>query len=207
MAAEQPHSLSIAARTLVRALLWLALSAWLGGLIFFGAVVAPVAFGTVMPMLPDPAFGVHVAGTLVRTSLLALHWIGLVAGALMIFLLAVEAALRWTRRSIALPVAVLAAMLALTALLQFSILPRMETLRQQNSAAIDALPGTLTPDAAENPARAEFDQLHHRSTQLEGGVLLGGLVLLVLLSRPEPAANSGRDDKSIHQHESTHESF
>ena len=43
MAAEQPHSLSIAARTLVRALLWLALSAWLGGLIFFGAVVAPVA--------------------------------------------------------------------------------------------------------------------------------------------------------------------
>jgi hypothetical protein len=176
------------ARTLVRALLLLALSAWLGGLLFFGAVVAPVAFGTVMPMLPDPALGVHVAGTMVRGSLLALHWIGLVAGALMIFLLAVEAALQWRRRSITPPVAVLVAMLALTACLQFSVLPRMEVLRQQNSAAIDALPGTLTPQAAEEPARVEFNRLHQCSTQLEGAVLLGGLALLVLLARPEPTA-------------------
>lgn len=176
------------ARTLVRALLLLALCVWLGGLVFFGAVVAPVAFGTVMPMLPDPAFGVHVAGTLVRSSLLALHWIGLVSGALMIFLLAVEAALQWRRRSIAPPVAVLAVMLALTAFLQFSILPRMETLRQQYSAAIDALPGQVTPQIAEDPARVEFNRLHSRSTQLEESVLLGGLVLLVLLSRPESEA-------------------
>ena len=188
MAAEQNHSLSIAARTLVRALLGLALSAWLGGLIFFGAVVAPVAFGTVMPMLPDPAFGVHVAGTLVRTSLLALHWIGLIAGAVIIFLLAVEAALRWRRRSIAPAVVVLAAMLALTGFLQFSILPRMDTLRQQNSTAIDALPGTLTPEQATDPARVEFNRLHQSSTHLEGIVLFGALVLLVLLSRPEPEA-------------------
>ena len=176
------------ARTLVHALLLLALCVWLGGLVFCGAVVAPVAFGTVMLMLPDPAFGVHVAGTLVRSSLLALHWIGLVSGALMIFLLAVEAALQWRRRSIAPLVAVLAIMLALTAFLQFSILPRMETLRQQYSAAIDALPGQVTPQIAEDPARVEFNRLHSRSTQLEEFVLLGGLVLLVLLSRPEPEA-------------------
>ena len=179
---------TLIARTAARSLLLLCLAVWLGGLIFFGAVVAPVAFGTVMPMLPDPAFGVHVAGTMVRHSLLALHWMGLIAGALMVFLLAVEAAMQWTRRSIALPVAVLAAMLALTAFSQFSVIPRMEALRVQAGAAIDVLPGTLTPDGAENPARVEFNRLHHLSTQLEGGVLIGGLVLTVLLARPEPDA-------------------
>ncbi len=170
------------ARTVVRSLVLLCLAVWLGGLIFFGAVVAPVAFGTVMPMLSDPAFGVHVAGTMVRCSLLALHWMGLIAGAIMIFLVAVEWTMRWTRRSIVSSLVVLAAMLALTAFSQFSILPRMETLRQQAGSAID----NLAPDGAGNPARAEFNRLHHLSTQLEGGVLLGGLVLTVLLARPEP---------------------
>ena len=175
---------TIIARTLLRSLLLLSLVVWLGGLIFFGAVVAPVAFGTVMPMFSDPAFGVHVAGTMVRSSLLALHWMGLIAGAIMIFLVAVEWTMRWTRRSIAPSLVVLAAMLALTAYSQFSILPRMETLRQQAGRAID----NLAPDGADNPAREEFNRLHHLSTQLEGGVLLGGLVLTVLLARPEPDA-------------------
>lgn len=170
------------ARTLARTLLLLCLVVWLGGLVFFGAVVAPVAFGTLMPMFPDPAFGVHVAGTMVRHSLLALHWMGLVAGAIMIFLFAVEWTMQWTRRSVVPYLAVLGAMLALTAFLQFSILPRMETLRQQAGNAID----NLAPDSADNPARAEFNRLHHLSTQLEGGVLIGGLALTVLLARPEP---------------------
>ncbi len=175
------------ARTVARSLLLFCLAVWLGGLIFFGAVVAPVAFGTVMPMLPDPAFGVHVAGTMVRHSLLALHWMGLVAGAVMIFLFAVEWTMQWTRRSIAPCLAVLGAMLALTAFSQFSIMPRMEMLRLQAGSAID----NLAPDRADNPARAEFNRLHHLSTQLEGGVLIGGLVLTVLLARPEPESESG----------------
>lgn len=189
----QPHGLPIAptlpiAQTLVRSLLLLCLVVWLGGLVFFGAVVAPVAFGTLMPMFSDPAFGVHVAGTMVRNSLLALHWMGLVAGAAMIFLLAVESSMRWTRRSIRPSFAVLAFMLALTAFSQFSILPRMEVLRSQHGTEID----NLTPEGAGNPARVEFNRLHHLSTQLEGGVLLGGLALTVLLARPEPNPESER---------------
>ena len=166
-------------RTIVRALLLLCLIVWLGGLLFFGAVVAPVAFGTLMPMVSDPALGLHVAGTMVRNSLLQLHWMGLIAGAAMIFFCAVERVMQWTRRSVAPHIIVLAAMMVLTAFSQFSVIPRMETLRVQAGTVIDA------PNS-DNPARVEFNRLHHLSTQLEGGVLIGGLVLLVLLARPEP---------------------
>ena len=65
-------------RTLLRSLILLALVVWVGGMLFFGAVLAPVVFGSVMPMVPDPALGLHVAGTMVRISLLRLHDIGLV---------------------------------------------------------------------------------------------------------------------------------
>lgn len=166
-------------RTAIRAIVLLSLVVWLGGLLFFIAVVAPVAFGTLMPMFPDPAFGVHVAGTMVRGSLLQLHWMGLIAGAIMIFLIAIERGMQWTRRSVVPYVVVLGAMLALTAFSQFSIIPRMETLRVQAGSAIDNPSST-------NPARVEFNRLHNLSTQLEGGVLIGGLVLTVLLARPEP---------------------
>ncbi|HEX4022939.1 MAG TPA: DUF4149 domain-containing protein [Acidobacteriaceae bacterium] len=166
-------------RTAVRALLLFCLVVWLGGLLFFGAVVAPVAFGILMPMIPDPAFGLHVAGTMVRNSLLQLHWMGLIAGAAMIFLCAVERGMQWTRRSVVPYFVVLGVMLALTAFSQFSIIPRMETLRLQAGSAIDN-------PTSDNPARVEFNRLHNISTQLEGGVLVGGLVLVVLLARPEP---------------------
>ncbi|HUZ05401.1 MAG TPA: hypothetical protein VMU62_08580, partial [Acidobacteriaceae bacterium] len=92
---------------------------------------------------------------------------------------AVERVMQWTRRSVAPHIIVLAAMMVLTAFSQFSVIPRMETLRVQAGTVIDA------PNS-DNPARVEFNRLHHLSTQLEGGVLIGGLVLLVLLARPEP---------------------
>ena len=167
-------------RTAVRAILLLCLVVWLGGLLFFVVVVAPVAFGTLMPMFPDPTFGVHVAGTMVRSSLLQLHWMGLIAGAIMIFLCSVERGMQWTRRSVVPYLVVLCVMLALTAFSQFSIIPRMEILRLQAGSAIDN-------PVSENPARVEFNRLHNLSTQLEGGVLIGGLVLTALLARPEPA--------------------
>ena len=166
-------------RTVVRSLVLLCLVVWLGGLIFFVAVVAPVAFGSLMPMFPDPAFGVHVAGTMVRHSLLALHWMGLITGLVMIFLFALERALRWTRRSMGPSLVLLCGMLLLTAYSQFSVIPRMEVLRAQAGAAIDQ-------QNSDNPSRAQFNRLHQLSTQLEGGVLLGGLALMVLLARPEP---------------------
>ncbi len=167
-------------QTLIRSLILLALAVWVGGLLYFGAVVAPVAFGTIMPMMSDPAVGLHVAGTMVRTSLLRLHDIGLVCGLVLLLLIILEKTLRLTRRSIAPQLVLLAMMLALTAYSQFSIIPRMEALRLAAGPAMDN-------PAATNPDKEQFNRLHGTSTNMEGAVLLGGLVLIVLYARPEQA--------------------
>ncbi len=169
-------------RTLVRSLILLGLVVWVGGLLFFGAVVAPVAFGSLMPMFSDAATGLHVAGTMVRDSLLHLHDIGLVCGVVLLLLCIVERLARMTHRSIAPQLVLLAVMLGLTAYSQFSIIPRMDTLRLQAGPAMD------NPEAS-NAAKVDFNRLHHLSTNLEGIVLLCGLGLIVLYARPELAAN------------------
>lgn len=168
-------------KTFVRSLILLCLVVWVGGLLFFGAVVAPVAFGSLMPMFPDPAFGVHVAGTMVRISLLHLHDIGLVSGLILLVLCIVERVANITRRSIVPQLVLLAVMLGLTAYSQFSIIPHMETLRIQSGAAIDN-------PASTDPARVDFNRLHNLSTSLEEVVLLCGLGLVVLYARPELAS-------------------
>ena len=61
-------------QTVLRALRFFAMVAWVGGLIFFAFVVAPVAFHS----LPST----HEAGIVVGGALRVLHWIGLIGGAL-----------------------------------------------------------------------------------------------------------------------------
>ncbi len=168
-------------KTFLRSLILLALVVWVGGLLFFGAVVAPVAFESLMPMFPDPAVGLQVAGAMVRNSLLHLHDIGLFCGATLLLLCIVERVTRATRRSIAPQLVLIAAMLGLTAYSQYSVIPRMETLR------IQAGPAMADP-ASTNPARVDFNRLHNLSTSLEGIVLLSGLGLIVLYARPEQAS-------------------
>ena len=59
-------------QTFLRALRLYAMVAWVGGLLFFAFVVAPVAFGS----LPST----HEAGIVVGGTLRVLHWIGLIGG-------------------------------------------------------------------------------------------------------------------------------
>lgn len=165
-------------QTFIRSLILFALVLWIGGVLFFAAVVAPVAFGPVLRSIPDPATGFHIAGTFVRISLFRLHAIGMACGFLLILLTIFEKATLSTRRSIKPHLVLLAVMLAFTAISQFAILPRMEVLRTQPAAAIDN-------PAVTTPAREKFNRLHRLSTQLESGVLLCGLALIVLYARPE----------------------
>ncbi|MGB8481153.1 MAG: DUF4149 domain-containing protein [Acidobacteriaceae bacterium] len=167
----------------MRSLILLAIVVWVGGLLFFGAVVAPVAFGTLMPMFPDPSVGLHVAGTMVRNSLLHLHAIGLFCGLVLLLLCVLERVTRATRLSIGPPLLLIAVMLGLTAYSQYSVIPRMETLRIKAGAAI-------AESGSTNPARVDFNRLHNLSTSLEGIVLLCGLGLIVLYARPEPTLGS-----------------
>ncbi|HTK95294.1 MAG TPA: DUF4149 domain-containing protein [Terriglobales bacterium] len=144
----------------LRFLMLLALVVWLGGILFFGAVMAPALFS----ILPKR----ELAGAVVTRTLGALHCIGLVAGAL--FLVCSLLYARMGGTSLGWRNWLIVAMLALTLLSQFAVSPKMVALRR-DMVEIDA----VAPDDAR---RVEFNQLHRYSTALEQGVLVLGLVVL-----------------------------
>ncbi|HLK31572.1 MAG TPA: DUF4149 domain-containing protein [Terriglobales bacterium] len=152
----------------LRFFMLLSLVVWVGGIIFFAFVVAPALFS----LLPSP----HLAGLVVTRSLKTLHWIGLIAG--LVYVLTSFSYARLTTASVQ-PLAVrnvlVYLMLGLTAVLQFSIIPRMDALRL-SVGQIDAV-------APDNPVRIQFNALHVWSTRLEGAVLLLGLALIYLTAR------------------------
>jgi len=159
--------------TLLRIIRLLALSLWVGGLAFFG-FVAYIAFST----LPDT----HQAGAVVRGSLIMIHRIGFAAG--LIYLLATLALLATQRDTDPVRAAELAlviAMLVLTAYSQFSIIPQMESDRLALGGDVDKTPIT-------DPRHAHFERLHQLSVKLEGAILIEGVLLLAM------AAIHGRDD-------------
>ncbi len=156
-------------RTLFHSLVYLVLGLWLGALVFFGAVLAPIAFSQLPPLFATPAAGIHAAGMIVGGSLVRLHWIGLFCG--LIFLVVSVLARAHYRTIIPQAVLVLVMML-LTAYSQFSIIPRMDTAR-------DAVGGNVDAVAANNPGRQIFDRLHQRSVHVESLILLCGLGALV----------------------------
>ena len=158
--------------TFVRAIRLLALSLWIGGIAFFAFVLAPVAFST----LPSP----HLAGTVVRSSISILHYMGLACGAILLIATAflMQAAPLARRRLLTAQFALAALMLLLTAVSQFSMIPPMERDRLAAGGDIDAL-------APANPARIHFERLHKASEQVEGVILLFGLVSIVALAREQ----------------------
>lgn len=152
----------------LRTLMLLALIAWIGGILFFAAVLAP----TVFRVLPTR----EMAGNVVSPSLTALHWIGIVSG--MVFLAASLLLDRTTYarfKPLALVNVLALLMLAITLFSQFSISPRMMTLRAEMTP-IDNLPVT-------DARRVEFNRLHQWSTRAEGSVFFLGLVVVVLTAK------------------------
>jgi hypothetical protein len=164
---------------ILRYLMLLAMVVWLGGIIFFGAVMAPVLFS----VLPNT----ELAGNVVAPSLKILHAIGLTAGLIFLanFFLTPRhvPTNRFTRL---VPIFVLL-MLALTAISQFYVIPKMDKLRPQ-------LAGNtyITPSDRE-AARQEFDGLHHWSTRIESVVLVLGLVALFYFTDPDFAHHKGQE--------------
>ena len=148
-----------------RAIRLIALALWVGGIVFFIAV-AQVAFKT----MPD---ALHAA-LIVRGSLLALHRIGLFAGAIYLFFTLALLAMHDSHPARAVEVILVVSMMALTLYLQQSVIPHMETDRLTLGGDVQSVPPN-------NPARQHFDRLHALSTRVEGTILLEGLVLLCLV--------------------------
>jgi hypothetical protein len=154
--------------TALRFLMFLGLAVWIGGILFFGAVVAPTLFS----VLPSR----QLAGAVVTRSLASLHWIGLGSGvvfavsSMLYSRFAVGSAAPFAARHLLVYV-----MIALTLLSQFGIAARMESLRTEM--------GVIDDVSATDSRRIEFNRLHHWSTRIEIAVLAFGLCALYLSVR------------------------
>jgi len=154
--------------TLARTLRLLALILWLGGILFFGAVLAPTSFR----VLPSS----QLAGLVVGASLHSLHAIGLWCGVAIILALRL---LKQHAYKVYAQIGLAVAMMVLTYASNVFILIPMEHDRAAASGYITA----LMPDS---PLRRDFDARHAWSTRVEGAVLLAGLALTILIAA-EPA--------------------
>jgi hypothetical protein len=152
----------------LRFLTLLCLILWLGGIVFFGAVMAPTLFA----VLPSRS----LAGSVVNPALNHLHWIGLFCGLILLvcsalhdYLAKGDFRLTSTRHLLVI------LMLALTAVSLFVVTPKMAALRTQ-MGVIDYVP-------ASDPLHVQFNALHVWSTRLEGAVLLLGLGVVFSVAR------------------------
>jgi hypothetical protein len=153
--------------TFLRFVLLLSLTIWLGALIFF-PVVAQISF-TVLP-------SAHLAGLVVRNSLIALHWMGMACGVIfLVCSMIYNRVIIGRPRVFASSHILVAVMLTLTAISQFKIIPRMDVLR--------ITVGEIAILPAGNPMRAHFDALHAWSTRIETAVLVLGLLVLYSVAR------------------------
>jgi hypothetical protein len=158
-------------KTLLRALLYLALVVWLGAEIFF-PIVAATTFGVLQP-------NTHTAGAIVGQLLRILHGMGLVSGMVALALLALAPAWNlYKPRTVLAPMVLLIAMIAGTVYSQFDLIPTMEMDRMAAGGAIDAADAT-------NPSRIHFEKLHQRSEYVEEAILLLGLATVVLVAWAE----------------------
>lgn len=153
---------------LLRALRLLGIVVWVGGLVFFAFIEAPVAF--------------HVMGTtrqfalLIGGSIAGINHFGNVAGCVFV----VASLLLWkhssplARKLIAAELLLVILMIAATVYVQRHIVPAME----RDRAAVG---GDITSAPVDNPIRVHFDALHATSEKVEGtGLFLGvGVVLLM----------------------------
>ena len=149
------------------------LAAWLGAALFFGAVVAPAAFGVLRSFgLPNAS---EIAGSIVTRTLGVIN----VAGFLIALLLLVTVFLRrqaQTRLTLIIECVCLAVIALTTAVGHWWIAARMRALRAAMELPIDQV-------AVADPRRVEFNALHGYSVKALGIAMIAGLVALVLMGR------------------------
>ncbi|MGE5322154.1 MAG: DUF4149 domain-containing protein, partial [Actinomycetota bacterium] len=118
----------------------------------------------------------ELAGNVVSPALTELHFMGLVSGCVFLLCSILYSRIKLARWQIFSGTHVLLAiMLALTAVSQFSLIPRMQVLRS-NMGVIDNVPPS-------DARRIEFNRLHVWSTQLEGGAFVLGLGVVLLTAK------------------------
>lgn len=152
-----------------RALRLLSMTVWVGGLIFFAFILAPLAFH-ILPTARE-------AGAVVGGSLRVLNAVGHMCG--LVFLIAAIALWFRTdprgRRLLPFEFLLVVVMMIATMIVQRGIIPAME--RDRIAAG-----GDIEDAASDNSARQDFERLHAISEKVEGAALLLGLASIVLIA-------------------------
>ena len=149
------------------------LAAWFGTALFFGAVVAPAAFGVLRSFgLPNAN---EIAGTIVTRSLSVVNVAGFVLALVLLVSLLVWRGATGRTSFIVQCVCLIVIALA-TSLGHWLIAARMRALRTAMVLPIDQI-------AANDPRRVEFNSLHGYSVNALGLAMIAALVALVLMGR------------------------
>ena len=149
------------------------LAAWFGAALFFGAVVAPAAFGVLRGFgLPNAS---EIAGGIVTRSLAVVN----IAGFLFALLLLLTMFLRRTtsgRVSFIIECVCLGILAFATAAGHWLIAARMRALRAAMELPIDQI-------AADDARRIAFNNLHGYSVNALGLAMIAALVAMVVMAR------------------------
>ncbi|HZO80295.1 MAG TPA: DUF4149 domain-containing protein [Candidatus Binataceae bacterium] len=136
----------------------LCLACWLGGMVFFSAIVAPVIFAQLS--MPD-------AGKVVSALFPRYYLLGYIAGGLGLVLAVYLCVMRVPRLWWAMAAVALAIALGLTFYAGQVVRPQVDAIR------------TVAEEANPDPARrAEFDRLHRLSVILNGAMMVLNLAAL-----------------------------
>jgi hypothetical protein len=142
-----------------------ALGAWVGSIFYLSPAVAPGALRVLKNSDQAVALVVFTLGRL--------HLMGVVAAVL--YLLATMALARSLKGLIRLELIGVVVMLLLTIISQQFVMRRIQVLRMQMES--------VATTSRSDPLRVQFDRLHDVSADIEGAVLLIGLVTLFLTVR------------------------
>ena len=149
------------------------LACWFGAALFFGAVVAPAAFGVLRSFgLPNAN---EIAGSIVTRSLSVIN----IAGFLIALLLLLTLIVRRNsagRVSFIVECVCLVVIALTTAVGHWVIAARMRALRAAMVLPIDQI-------ASDDPRRVAFGALHGYSVNALGLAMIAALVALVLMGR------------------------
>ena len=149
------------------------LACWFGAALFFGAVVAPAAFGVLRSF--DLSNANEIAGGIVTRSLSVIN----IAGFLISLLLLVTLFLRRSstgRVSFIVECICIAAIALATGVGHWVIAARMRALRAAMVLPIDQI-------GIDDPRRIEFNSLHGYSVNALGLGMIAALVAMVLMAR------------------------
>ena len=146
---------------------------WLGAALFFGAVVAPAAFGVLRSFdLPNAS---EIAGSIVTRTLSVINISGFVISLILLLTLILVRGSR-SNTAFLLELICVAVVEVTTGVGHWLIAARMRALRTAMILPIDQI-------APDDPRRLAFNSLHVYSVNALGIAMIASLVAMVLMAR------------------------